>query len=121
MLMTKKELADSQRKKANCRRWYLAHKDKVKQKAKETRKNQKQWFTELKESLSCEECGVAHPAIIDFHHIDPKEKNFPVSGTATGGYKGKKTVLEEIKKCKVLCSNCHRILHYDQRHLSSDR
>ncbi len=37
------------------------------------------WFREYKSSLSCENCGEDHPACLDFHHIDPREKKFSVS------------------------------------------
>ncbi len=69
--------------------------------------DKRKWFFELKKELRCEICGFNHPAALDFHHIDPHLKNFTISPNKHN----KKEVLEEIKKCKVLCSNCHRIEH----------
>jgi hypothetical protein len=69
--------------------------------------NKRKWFFELKKGLKCETCGFNHPAALDFHHIDPTQKKFAISPNRHN----KKEVLEEIKKCKVLCSNCHRIEH----------
>lgn len=42
-----------------------------------------EWFREYKKSLSCEVCGENHPACLEFHHIDPKEKSFPSAHGAT--------------------------------------
>jgi len=69
--------------------------------------NKRKWLFELKKELKCEKCGFSHPAALDFHHIDPSQKHFGISINKHN----KKEVLEEIKKCKVLCSNCHRIEH----------
>jgi hypothetical protein len=69
--------------------------------------NRRKWFFELKKGLKCEVCGFSHPAALDFHHIDPSQKKFGISINKHN----KKEVLEEIKKCKILCSNCHRIEH----------
>jgi len=66
------------------------------------------WFAELKSTLKCEKCGFSHPAALDFHHIDEKESDVSMLINSCS----KKRILDEIKKCIVLCSNCHRIHHY---------
>jgi len=68
---------------------------------------------EIKEELSCEICGESHPATLDFHHKDPTEKDFSISDAVGSGY-SIETVKEEISKCRILCSNCHRKLHYEE-------
>jgi hypothetical protein len=73
------------------------------------------WLREYKSTLSCCICGFSHPAAIDFHHRDPKEKIFNISIGPTIG----KTIIQikkEIDKCDIVCSNCHRIIHYKQKH-----
>ena len=64
----------------------------------------------LKYHLSCTECGFEHAAALDFHHREPEEKSFGVNKNTS-----KNVTLEEVKdeleKCVVLCSNCHRIKH----------
>jgi hypothetical protein len=53
----------------------------------------------------CADCGAAHPPwMMDFDHVTG-EKSFNVSA---GVCFGKKKLLEEIAKCDVVCSNCHR-------------
>ena len=55
----------------------------------------------------CAYCGlVDHPAIYDFHHINPATKEFGLGNGATT--RSKKAYAEEAKKCVMLCSNCHR-------------
>jgi hypothetical protein len=73
-----------------------------------------EWFREYKKSLACEVCGENHPACLEFHHLDPKTKKFSVSRPhSRPSLKGLK---EEIAKCRVLCANCHRKEHWNDRH-----
>lgn len=64
----------------------------------------------IKESRGCINCGENCPECLDFHHLDPKQKNFSIAE-----YMRKKsnpdTVLKEIEKCVVVCANCHRKIH----------
>ena len=56
----------------------------------------------------CEKCGYDKcAAAMDFHHKDPSKKEFTI-GTKNIGFK---RLSEEIKKCILLCANCHRELH----------
>lgn len=55
----------------------------------------------------CACCGLKDdPAIYDFHHLNPKEKNFGIgSGSTT---RSKQSYADEAKKCVMVCANCHR-------------
>lgn len=64
--------------------------------------------------LKCEQCGENHPACLDFHHINPVSKDLEVSALVARGHSIDR-IKKEIEKCKVLCSNCHRKLHWDDR------
>lgn len=68
---------------------------------------------ELKQDLSCSRCPESDPACLDFHHRDPSEKLFEI--TAGMFSRSRAKVLNEIAKCDVLCANCHRKLHRDER------
>ena len=70
----------------------------------------REWFLEYKKGLKCERCGFSHPAALDFHHIDPSTKSFRMSDI-NPCMKNREKMFEEIKKCEVLCANCHRIEH----------
>lgn len=54
----------------------------------------------------CVDCGNSDIRVLDFDHIDNKNDNI---GTML--YRAKKwiEIEKEIKKCEVVCSNCHRI------------
>lgn len=66
----------------------------------------------------CEVCGYNRCSeALDFHHINPADKLFEIADANTQFWKRSKNgiTLEdleaEIKKCVVLCSNCHREHH----------
>jgi len=74
----------------------------------------RQWFNEKKSKLSCMLCGFSHPAVLDFHHRDPLSKTLEISKMVDHGFAYDK-IEQEIAKCDVLCSNCHRIKHWNER------
>jgi hypothetical protein len=73
------------------------------------------WFKSM-EILSCSKCGFdKHPKALDFHHTNPENKLFDIGKFINGrqcNEENKKIIKEEIDKCIVLCSNCHRIYHF---------
>ena len=76
-------------------------------KNKEVLKRRKEWINDFKKE-GCLKCGEKRYHVLDFHHLNPSKKDFPISG-ASYSYKKLK---QEIEKCAVLCSNCHRDFHY---------
>ena len=105
MLKDKQKLAS--------KKHYQQNKKRVIAKVREYKQRKRKEWWEYKGTLKCQKCGAAHPAIIDFHHIDKTDKTkqhvnaLVKAGRFTAAY-------EEIKKCVVLCANCHRIHHYDE-------
>jgi len=95
-----------------CRREYYAR-NRASEKARVRARKAvlRQWLQEVKQTLKCKFCPESHPAVLEFHHRDPKKKEIDVAHTITDGW-GKKRILDEIAKCDVLCSNCHRKLHW---------
>jgi hypothetical protein len=78
------------------------------------RKNRKirfKWFEDIKDNSKCLKCDEKRNWLLDFHHLDPKQKTLHIS-TAVRKSKSEEIVKEELKKCIVLCSNCHRDFHY---------
>lgn len=94
--------------------YYQENKTTVITKVRENKRKVREWFNDYKSGLACEECGQNHPATLDFHHLDSDAKDVEVGQLVGYGY-GKDLILAEVAKCKVLCSNCHRILHYEQK------
>ena len=72
-----------------------------------------EWLAEIKSKLFCKECKEDRWWLLDFHHRNPNEKDGNISDFIKS--KGKEKVLEEIEKCEVLCSNCHRDLHFKEK------
>jgi hypothetical protein len=61
----------------------------------------------------CADCGYnKHPAALDFDHLPGTVK---VRDIKSGAQLGWKALLEEIEKCQVVCSNCHRIRTAERR------
>lgn len=53
----------------------------------------------------CQLCGYDRcDAALQFHHKDPTQKGFTISGKQ---FIALEKALEEIKKCVLLCANCH--------------
>lgn len=69
------------------------------------------WLRTYKKTLSCIKCDENHPACLDFHHKNGKEKDAKVANMVSEGF-AIKTIIEEINKCIVLCRNCHAKEHY---------
>ena len=46
---------------------------------------------------------------LDFHHLDPKEKEFGISQISA--HMSWDKILPEIEKCVLLCRGCHAIEH----------
>lgn len=58
----------------------------------------------------CWSCGYCRcRGALVFHHIDPAAKEFGVSDGRTRRWE---RVVEELKKCALLCHNCHSEVHY---------
>lgn len=79
--------------------------------SQKTRKKNTDEFKAYKSTLVCTNCGENHPACLEFHHIDPSTKEGLVAKMIHTRLKLEK----ELKKCIVLCSNCHRKLHYNDK------
>lgn len=60
---------------------------------------------QIKWGQSCSCCSESAPVCLDFHHVDKKDFNI---GTARGTLFGLMTLIREIEKCELICSNCHR-------------
>lgn len=93
------------------RKWYENNKEKHIEGGKIRKKELKKWVNEYKVSKKCKSCSENHIAVLDFHHRNPKEKDIDICVAISNGW-SKKRLMKEIEKCDVLCSNCHRKLHY---------
>jgi len=91
---------------------YERNKNKIIKKSVANKKIARAQWQFFKKMLVCSECGQNHPATLDFHHAVKHPDNKRINQlTANGAYAA---ALEELKKCVVLCANCHRIHHYKE-------
>ena len=59
------------------------------------------------EGWRCSKCGFwGHPFQMDCHHIDPSKKTYEIAELRG---KSPKKLRSELKKCELLCANCHRL------------
>lgn len=67
---------------------------------------------------SCQKCGYNKSlSALEFHHLDPNEKDFSLS---KGGHCSSwEKVKKELDKCILVCANCHREIHDELRNLAS--
>lgn len=92
---------------------YVKNKDSIISSQLEKRRKSQDWVRQFKDR--CKHCGETHPATLDFHHIEGKEhgiSNLVNRTNLTDEIKA--LIIIEIQKCIVLCSNCHRKLHWNE-------
>lgn len=71
----------------------------------------REWINSLKKK-PCKDCGGKfHPVVMDLDHVrGEKIKN--ISGMWSWE---REKVLEELEKCDLICSNCHRVRTHERR------
>ena len=62
---------------------------------------------EIKETSGCIDCGIADWRVLDYDHV--KGNKVSNVNLMTKSRVRLSAILEEISKCEVRCSNCHRI------------
>jgi hypothetical protein len=77
---------------------------------KEVRLERSTWLKEFKSDKQCKFCEESDSFCLDFHHRDPDDKKRNISEMINSAF-SLKTILKEIDKCDILCSNCHRKFH----------
>ena len=77
------------------------------------------WLNKYKEYKGCSKCGYSlHGVAIDFDHVDPNTKRFNISQRLANSTI--KLLFEEIRKCDLLCANCHRIKTLEEKQFDPD-
>lgn len=63
----------------------------------------------------CLKCGYKKClAVLEFHHKKKEEKEYTIGSMIRYG-KSWELIKKELKKCILLCANCHRELHCKER------
>lgn len=96
---------------AKMRRWRETNRAEYLKHVRAERRKKKEWLDSLK--VKCGRCPETHVACLEFHHRNPTEKDFLLSvGVAKYALKRLKA---EVAKCEIICSNCHRKHHWQEK------
>ncbi len=93
------------------RKAYSENKHDRKQRIRDVAKALHEWSKEfinrVRRRSKCEKCGEDRFYVLDFHHVTGKIKSISQMNAHSIN-----SIKKEMRKCKVLCSNCHREEHY---------
>ena len=96
-------------KKTSDRQRYLDNRDKILARKKIYKAEFKQWYMDLKRG-PCVDCKQTfHPAAMQWDHIGT-DKVTEIGTLRNDSSRSK--VLEEIKKCELVCACCHAVRTY---------
>jgi len=122
ILATKKQIAEASLRyyhanKEKCaekaRNWRRNNKEYIKEKQRETKRQRKLWAINYLGG-TCQSCGgVFHPAVYEFHHLDPITKDRDPSKMMSLSVD---RLQNELNKCELLCANCHRLRHHGDKY-----
>ena len=85
---------------------------KYKQRATLHRKKYKKALQAFKDGKRCVDCNREFPAhVLHFDHLTGSIKKGNVSRLISSGFR---MAFEEIKKCELVCANCHAARTYDR-------
>lgn len=96
------------------KKWYHRNRSQRVDQVKQRKRQIREWMRQMKEGMSCVKCGLSgmeNAWALEFHHRNHEDKETIVSSLVSAGA-AKKRIIEEIDKCDVICSNCHRKEHY---------
>lgn len=82
-------------------------KEKTAYRSKGTKDRYRKVIQETKTVDACMDCGIHYPYyVMDFDHRPGTTKLFTISDTSS--IKSLEALIEEMAKCDIVCSNCHR-------------
>jgi hypothetical protein len=103
---------DPGKQKESQRQYYERNKEAALINMRASRLARKRWLDQLKQK-PCLDCKLEWPSyVMEFHHRDPKLKVASLGRLLYNS--GRDKILEEIEKCDLLCSNCHRIREHSE-------
>jgi hypothetical protein len=71
-----------------------------------SRDNARLWMADIKSGIPCVDCGQTFPVyVMHWDHLPEFRKVGDVSAMVSS--RPREVVLEELKKCELVCANCH--------------
>jgi hypothetical protein len=96
------------------RRYYARNPDLYKGHKNRRKKETSTLIREMKEN-PCVDCGIQYPYyVMEFDHLPGRKKTCHPANIATRGW-GVERVKDELGKCELVCSNCHRERTHNRR------
>jgi len=96
------------------KQYWLDNREKLIKQQRDRWEKRRQYTQEYKLSKGCKICGYNKCAgALDFHHSND-DKEFTIGSYSIMNLE---RIEREIKKCVVLCRNCHAELHEKEREL----
>lgn len=84
----------------------------IRKAAKNSQKKLREHIDNIRKNGSCSNCKEDRWYVLDFHHT--RDKIYSIANSLKRCISINK-LQEELDKCILLCSNCHRELHYKER------
>ena len=101
---------NKKKQRAYIRAHYYKNKKSYLSRSARRRKEKFKWFYLITKGIFCSICKESSRCCLDFHHVDPKTKIDTVAMTVREN-RSSERILNEMMKCAVVCSNCHRKIH----------
>ena len=83
----------------------------VKEKRYQCTRRYQDFKRDLVSHFTCIACDNLDPLVVQWHHLDPEEKEFEIMSTLNASHE---RWWNEILKCVPLCGNCHIKIHKNQ-------
>lgn len=71
------------------------------------------WKALKLKGCKCQMCGESRPSTLCFHHRDLSTKEISLDSRSFANLKWS-SIENELRKCDVLCHNCHSMLRYSE-------
>lgn len=110
---------DKEKRREYQKQYFQKNKERHNQETQARRVARVNWLFEIKKTYKCELCGESHPACLEFHHRNPEDKRGEVCQMASEAL-SEESILNEIAKCNIWCSNCHQKFHWEERQLNGN-
>ncbi len=86
---------------------------------REYRKKRRNFINKQKDK-PCTDCGKKYPHyVMDFDHRNGNDKAGNIAHLLNQNFWSYEKLLEEIKKCDIVCANCHRIRTFNRLELKT--
>lgn len=98
--------SDPKKQREYAKKHYRQNKQRYLDRNRVNRLKLRKYINSIKETSPCTDCGINYPYyVMDFDHLSDKEGLIIQFVKANN----RKKLEDEIAKCEIVCSNCHRV------------